>query len=360
MAADEGDRLARRASVSRGWRGARPSRDLQLLGGEPLAERVEDEVGVLAVAAESSELAAERRGFERHRAAVPVVAKADAGVDGDLGRRRRPSRSGTRSRSGGPRRSPGRSSRTAGSRAARPTGRGAATMLGLHSAAPSMAYSLVKVAPSSSCRVSESVAARVEPVGDLGRRADGRSRAGRGGDRRTGRRRRRGPSAPRPRPGRGCGPAPHAVRESCWSKPSWPGTNIRVMTRDGSGRDAVRARARDDVSERRSRGGGDEAACVLQRREQRPASTRRPGCGSTPSGLEAVEAATGRRGPTWRCPPSLSPRNHAAAAATPRRPAGSSSTIARPGRRPRRARPPRSAAGRTPGGTPPGRCRPPA
>ena len=36
---------------------------------------------------------------------------------------------------------------------------GAATMLGLHTAAPSMAYSLVKVAPSSSCRVSVSVRA---------------------------------------------------------------------------------------------------------------------------------------------------------------------------------------------------------
>ena len=71
--------------------------------------------------------------------------------------------------------------------AAVPVWSGWATMLGLHSAAPSMAYSLVKVAPSNSIRASESSQAGIEPVGELVGVPAERADRGRGDGRRSGR-----------------------------------------------------------------------------------------------------------------------------------------------------------------------------
>ena len=51
--------------------------------------------------------------------------------------------------------------------AAVPAWSGWATMLGLHNAAPSMAYSLVNVAPSNNFRASESPPVGIQPIGEF-------------------------------------------------------------------------------------------------------------------------------------------------------------------------------------------------
>ena len=81
-----------------------------------------------------------------------------------VGVRRRPS--GSRSSTGGPRRSGGRSARRAARPACQPALVGAGTALGLHTAAASTATSWVNVAPSSSRRCSDSSMSGREPVGE--------------------------------------------------------------------------------------------------------------------------------------------------------------------------------------------------
>ena len=145
------------------------------------------------------------------------------------------------------------------------------------------------------------------------RRGGGTCRRGRGDDRRSGRRRRRTTPAPRRRRGRGAASSTAPARESWWSKPSCPGTNIRVMTRDGSGCEPLRSRRASSARER-GHAARRQAPGVLQRREQRQ---RRLGAlvAVHPVGLEAVEAAAGVRIPhdagRRRCRRGTTPRRHA-------------------------------------------------
>ena len=143
---------------------------------------------------------------------------------------------------------------------------GCATMLGLHNAAPSIAYSLVNVAPSNSIRVSDSSRVGIQPIGELtGVPAE---RAGKiavtpveAGDDVVQRRR-----APRPRRGQGCASSTAPARESCCSKPSCPGTNSRVMTRDGSAASRCGLRVTSSARTRRHCGTVDKrrACCSVE------------------------------------------------------------------------------------------------
>ena len=86
--------------------------------------------------------------------------------------------------------------------------------------------------------------AGIQPVGKLDGRADGRCRRGRGDARRSGSRYRPATIALRSSSRARIRASTAPARESWCSKPSWPGTNSRVMTRDGSAAMPLRA-ARD-------------------------------------------------------------------------------------------------------------------
>ena len=163
--------------------------------------------------------------------------------------------------------------------AAVPVWSGWATMLGLHSAAPSMAYSLVNVAPSNNIRASDRSSVGIQAIGEFaGMPAEGADQIAvppvEAGDDIVQRRAHlvlvegqdaRQHQLPRGSPGA--------------RNPSWPGTKSRVMTLDGSAASRcglrVTSPARTEVIAAQSRS-AEHAA----KSRSPPESTPRPGCGS--------------------------------------------------------------------------------
>ena len=148
-------------------------------------------------------------------------------------------------------------------------------MLGLHNAAPSMAYSLVNVAPSNNIRDFGQFAVGIQAIGEFtGVPAEGADQISvtpveavttSSNDERTS-------SSSRARMRLSTAPA----RDSWRSKPSWPGTNSRVMTLDGSAASRcglrVTSPARTEVIAAQSRSAERAAGS-----RSPPESTPRPG-----------------------------------------------------------------------------------
>ena len=100
-------------------------------------------------------------------------------------------------------------------------------------------------------------------------------------------------------------------RDSCPPRPSWPGTNSCVTTRDVSARSRSGSRRDEPVASVTTAAG--EPARVLQRGDQ---GERRLGAlvEVGPGGAGGRRSRRRSRDPTSRPAPSLAPRNHAAAA----------------------------------------------
>ena len=202
---------------------------VQVGSGEAVVERVEDVVGGLAGCVEPGELDAEDGCLEGGPGC------SDGGERAGSSMVARPAASTTPVRNPIEERCPSRcpdAHHESQAAAAVPVWSGWATMLGLHNAAPSMAYSLVNAAPSNNIRASESALSGSDDQRVRGR-AGGRCHQGRGDARQAGddvvQRRAHVVVV------QGQDARQHRSRSgSSRSKPSRPGTKSRVMTRDGS------------------------------------------------------------------------------------------------------------------------------